>query len=413
MFEPLYVHMLEKTLPRTSFPAFLADVTSISIKTWETGGPKRAAAKERAAKEIDAYFTNQLRSKGVSDADIATWRAQFMSPTDQAPSYLSQIVRTFSVNQEHPPETLALAGRMDELAHALWKANVNGDFEGCKQTLLNSPFLDKTYFADTERELCTEAVPHAFQEAERATVWDDLDQSIKAAGANMLLSLLACWDLEFCQRYFSAMAPFPLFEVLMLRTSCDLSDNPTLGRDTVYRPIRNLIDLIAILADWARNRSPKGSRTVPLQDVAARLQLSDPQIPEHKLWNWRRGRDVFYLADLDVIWQRLLGVDDNDRTHRVNPPPPLPLFAAATIWTQLQLHADPALRTGELLFIQPWYLWWWDFHHNRLAAKGVAWGDRPWPEGITCQSSWPGARSPDSNLSSQSSGRSSKSRDSQ
>ncbi len=413
MFELLFIRVIEWTVMGRSAQAFLAEATSISRKTWDAGGPKRPAVKARAAREVKEFGIQYLRDKGMCEADIEAWLSRFPETTDEEPYYLSTLIRMFPMGQESPAKTLALATRMDELAHALGKANRNGDFDACKHALLDSPLLERTYFADAERELGIEGAPLALRQAHMATDWDELNSSIKAVTINLLFSLMASWDLEFCQSYFPTMKPFPLFESVMLSTTHDLQENTKFGRDTLHRPIRNLLDLMATLGDFIRHHETKLPRKIKVETMATWLEMGDPQISAQKLWNWRRGRDAFLLEDLDVVWRRFAGVYDDEIRNRAIPAPPIPLFAAAQIWEHLQLQIDRKQRTGRLFIIQPWYLWWWEHHRACLAAKGTTWGNRPWPACIRNQSSWSGARSPDSSLSSQSSGRSSKSRDSQ
>jgi len=413
MFEPFFIHVIERTVTGRPVQAFLAEATSISRKTWDGGGPKRPAVKARAAKEAKEFGIQYLRDKGMSEAEIGAWLSRFPETTDEEPYSLSTLIRMFPMGQEPPAETLALAIRMDELAHVLWKANRNGNFNDCKNTLLNSHFLESNYFADTERELGIEDAPFALRQAHMATDWDELNNSIKAVSINLIFSLMASWDLEFCQSYFPTMKPFPLFESVMLSTKHDLRENKKFGRDTLHRPIRNLLNLMATLGDFVRHHETKLPRTIKVETMATWLEMGDPQIPAQKLWNWRRGRDAFLLEDLDVVWRRFTGAYDNEIRKMELPAPPIPLFAAAQIWEHLQFQIDRKQESRRLVIIQPSYLWWWEYHHARLAAKGVTWGNRPWPECIRNQSSWSGARLSDSTLSSQSSGRSSKSRDPQ
>lgn len=402
MFEMLFIRIMEWTFTGKPFQAFLAEATSISRKTWDAGGPKRSAAQERAAEEMRKFSTQRLRNKGISEADIAAWRARFPETTDEAPYVLSTLVLGFSISWEPPPETLALAISMDELAHVLWSANCNGDFGACKDALLNSPLLAKNYFADTERELGIDGTPLALQKAHQAADWNELNASISVVTANLLFSLLACWDLEFCRTYFPKLRPFPLFESVMLQPTHDLRENQKRGRDTLHRPTRNLLDLLAIFGDFIRNHETKPPREVRVKTMAAWLEIGDPQIPAQKLWNWRCGRDAFLLADLEVVWQRFAGVYDDEIGNRSIPLPPVPLFVAARIWEHFLYQIDHKQKTEKFFVLQPWYLWWWEYHRARLATRGVTWGDRPWPACIRNQSSWPGARSPDSTRSSQS-----------
>lgn len=398
MFEMLYIHVMEWTVIGKPVQAFLAENSSISRKTWDAGGPKRPAAKARAAKEVRKSGGRRLRDRGMSEADIEGWLTKFPETTDEEPFCLSTLVRLFSISQEPPPNTLALATRMDELAHALWKAKRNRDFGACKHALLDSLPLDRNHFADTERELGVDDAPLALHQAQIATDWGELDASIKTVAANMLFSLMACWDVEYCRIYFPNMKPFPLFEIVMLRSAHDLQENPKLGRDTLHLPTRNLLDLMAMMGSWLRNSGTKPLQEVRVKEMETWLELGDPQIPAQKLWNWRSGRDAFVLEDLEVVWRRFSGAYDDKKIEI--PPPPLPLFFAARIWQHLQIQIDSKQGQKTLVFVEPWYLWWWEYHRTRLAANGVTWGDHPWPACIRNQSSWSGAKSSDLSLSS-------------
>ena len=413
LFETLYCRVLEWTVLGEPVQALLARETTVCRKTWDAGGPKRPSLKAKALVDISKASFQRMRDKGSSEEEIKTWLARFPETTEDEPYFLSMIIRLFSLSDEPPPETIALANKMDELAHAIWKAGHSRDIATYKDLLLNTPLLDKCYFADTERELRVDDVPLAYRQAQIANDWAELSASSQAVMVNMLLSFLASWDLEFCRDYAPAMKPFPLYEILMLQTTHDLESNPKLPsrRDLFRFPTRKLIDLMAMMGEYIRNHGGKTLKKIPVKDMEAWLELGEPQIPAQKLWNWRRGRDAFLLEDLAVVWRRFAGArDDNEKNI---PPPPIPLFVVASIWQHVQFQDNKKAGRKTLLFIQPWYLWWWEHHRDRLMAKGITWGNRPWPACIINQTSWSGVKTSDSNLSSQSSGRSSKSRDSQ
>lgn len=413
MFQMLFIRIVEWAALGKPAQAFLAEATSISRKTWDAGGPKRPGAKARATREAQEHGIQHLRRKGMSEGEIEAWLSRFPETTEGEPYFLSTLIRMLSLSHDPPAETLALATRMDEMAHEVEREKRKGDFSAYKQALLNGAPLDQNYFADTERELGIGGIPLALRQAQEATDWDELDNAVRAVTANSLFSLMACWDLECLRQYSPLMTPFPLFESVMLRRTHDLQENPKLGRDAIHRPTRILLDLLAMMGDWVRNHQTKPLRKVRVQQMAIWLESGDPQIPAQKLWNWRRGRDNFVLDDLDVVWRRFTGAYDDEARIRQIPPPPLPLFVAARIWEHMLIHTDRKTGSGRFFFIQPWYLWWWEHHLAQLTAKGITWGDRPWPAPIRNQSSWSGAKSPDSSRSSQSPGRSSKSLDSQ
>lgn len=413
MFETFFICVMEWTITGKPVQAWLADATSISRKTWDAGGPIRATAKARAAKEIQEHCIQRLREKGMSETEAEAWLLSFPDATDEAPYCLSRLIRMFALSDEPPPETLALATRMDELAHELGNSKSNGNFAAYKQALLNAPLVDRNYFADTERELGIDGIPRALRQAQMADNWEGLENSIQIVTVNLLVSLMACWDLEFCRTYSPLMKPFPFFETVMLRLVNDQYENPKLGRDGIHRPTKVLLDLLAMMGDWIRHHGTKPLRKIQVREMAIWLETGNPQIPAQKLWNWRRGRDAFLIDDLEVVWRRFTGAYDDEARNRTIPPSPLPLFVAAQVWEHMLVEIDRKKRAEKFFVMQPWYLWWWEYHRARLAAKGITWGDHPWPACVRNQSSWSGARLPDSSRSSQSSGRSSKSRDSQ
>ena len=100
IFETLFIRIVERTVTGKPVQAFLAETTSISRKTWDAGGPKRPAAKARAAKEAREFGIQHLRDKGMSEVDIEVWRSRFPETTDDEPYCLSTLVRMFSISQE-------------------------------------------------------------------------------------------------------------------------------------------------------------------------------------------------------------------------------------------------------------------------------------------------------------------------
>lgn len=388
MFELLFIRICEWTITGKPIQAFLAKATSISRKTWDAGGPKRAAARARANAEAKEFGRQFLRRQGVSEAGIARVEARLPETTDTEPYWLSSLVRQYTVVLEAVPETLELARQMDEFAHELWQAKCSGDFAECKRRLLESPFLERNYFADTERELINTDLPRARRQVQEAGDFEELQQALGFITFNQLLSLLACWDLEFCRSYFPSLRAFPLFETLMFKLPHDFLENPKFGRNVFSYPLRKLIDLLAIFGDAIRHNFSQKPRKVKVKTMVTWLEMGDPQIPSQKLWNWRSGRDAFLMNDLELVWRRFTGGYDGNSPLEHIPPPPIPLFLAACIWQHLLLKFDQNNRLRRFSCIQPWYLWWWEYHRTRLAAKGVTWGDRPWPKCISDQSSW-------------------------
>lgn len=411
MFSPLFIRIMEKTVTGMPVQTMLAEMTGISRKTWVAGGPKRSAAKERAARQIEIAGRQKLRDNGLSDEEIEEWLSRFPMTTDEEPYSLSALIKTFSPSLEDFPETLELAKDLDKLAHALSGAKRHDDIAAYKGILLNEPLLEKSYFANSDQELGMEGTPVALVSIQQASTWEELDHPSKIVTAQALFSLLACWDLEFCRSYMPSMQAFPVFETVMLHTEHEIQEKQKVSRDMFHRPTRNLLEFLATIGDWVRNCGKKKPRKVTVKQMEAWLELGEPQITRQKLWNWRTGRDAFLAEDFALVWRRFTGAgDDKDEKPFI---PPAPLFAASQMWEVLLVQLDIKKKPKTLLLSQPWYLWWWEHHRARLQAKGVTWGNQPWPACIRNQSSWSGAKSPDSSLSSQSSGRSSKSLDSQ
>lgn len=55
MLQPLFTRVIEWAVTGKPVQAFLAEATSISRKTWDTGGPKRPEVKAKAATEVQEF----------------------------------------------------------------------------------------------------------------------------------------------------------------------------------------------------------------------------------------------------------------------------------------------------------------------------------------------------------------------
>lgn len=405
IFTNFLILLMERAVTGKSMPAMLEEMTGISRKTWSDGGPKRPKARVRAAETLEIKLRQKFRDQGWSDEEREAWLSRCPVATDEKPYSLSTIIAIFSPSLETLPETWKLATTLDELAHALFRAKQDDDIAAYKSILLNDPLLVTHYFVGCDSEFDAEGTPAALASVQLATTWDELDRPTKTVAAQALFSLLACWDLEFCRSYIPPMQAFPLFETVMLHTEHEIQGKQ---RDMFHRPTRNLLEFLATMGDWVRNCGKKKPRKVKVQQMETWLELGEPQITRQKLWNWRTGRDAFLFEDFALVWQRFTGRGEDKRIVI-----PAPLFAASHVWEILLIELDNKRKPKTFLLVESWYLWWWEHHHARLQARGVTWGNHPWPACIRNQSSWSGAKSPDSSLSSQSSGRSSKSLDSQ
>ena len=238
---------------------------------------------------------------------------------------------------------------------------------------------------------------------------EELDRLGNKAAEAVILLIVASWDVAFCSAYFPGMEAYPLFELMMPRLAPSVEIEPGTGkfmrgglqpRQGIFeKSMFRLLDCIAVLCFYRRHR--RFPDAVPsVRDMAAWFVVD-----EGKIVSWRDETTRFTERDLVAIWgEALSGTPSGER-----PQPPIPLLAAAHLWSPLLVREKG--KPVSWIFGFEAYEGAWRAMHSYLLAKGLTFGTTPWPTCLTFQSS--GSSSPDSWRSSQSSGRSSQPRDSQ
>lgn len=317
----------------------------------------------RARQRNEEYIRDQLKQSGFSEDEIMDWIRQHPRGLVAGVVYRAQIPGKSAF-----PSTLAFARRIDELDLVRFSAIEKDDFPCAKAALLNADWLDSRYFAQDHIE-STDTNPPLLLQAQAASTWTDLEKPAAAVAGNLLLSLLAQWDIEMRAQYCPSMENTPVFSLLLPLAGIDrIHANPR-GRDLFRFPVSRLIDLLYAMhhrrnyLSWPDNR-PALCELVPAFNES-----------ETNLINWRDGTKHLGLQNFVQLWHALFGPPEGSNLSLNKS-----LYVAAALFQLHFVRIDTAKRGKQVLLLDDEYRYWWDQHlHRAKQAMADADSGIPWP----------------------------------
>jgi hypothetical protein len=412
MFNLFSVYILERLQGR-KLPAILGELSGTTERTWRNrlkdGWSPKPEELETLNERTAALTAQQMNAKGGWSEEEAQ-EIIARSPSRQAGVGLptADLIYWYSPNHgEDYAESIAIARQFDLYCHALFDAWKVSEVDGARQVLLESSAWLRTFCpAGIDMSDADELEQRFHNATDLETLLDDA----KHLADQLIFHVLSCWDVEFCARYFVGLVePYPLFELVMPRLAPSIEVEQGTGRflrdgqpprqKVFEKSISRLVDFLAVLISWSKYRRFPDS--VPLiRDMAAWFKEDEARIV-----SWRDETTRFTASNLAHIWMAATGPDQQGNYPGI----PSPMFVAAQLWSPMLVHEDGKLTHWFICFDN--YELWWTRNLNRLTAKGLKFGDIPWPKCLTDQPV--GNRSPESWRSTQSSGRSSHPLDSQ
>lgn len=411
MFNLFTVTLLER-LHGQKLAALFADETGVSERTWRNrfanGWIPSADETQGSLESGKNHFIRLLRKAGWSDDEIKviidrnpSWKNGIWLPT------ANLIFFSSPKYAEGYEETLSVAVQFDHLCHAISDAFRAGDVPQAQASLIAASRWLRGY---CPKNLDVSEIDELDCKIKGATDLVELRSYGKKLGDDMIYHVLSCWDLNFCSRFFNGkLQAFPLFELVMPRLAPGVEIEPgTLrflrnGKPPKARifekSISRLFDFLAVLIYWNKFRQPP-TNLPSVVEMAAWFNES-----ERRIVNWRDETTRFTYRNLSEIFYAATSVDENGNASSI----PSPMLVAALLWSPLLVREDGRIKTWYLCFDA--YETWWKRNLPRLTDKGLKFGEIPLPSYLTYQSE--GSRSPELWRSSQSSGLSSQSRDSQ
>lgn len=383
LFAPIFHEIYGKALP-----AALEEITGITAKTWRSPeGPKRPSTIEKGLEHMSEWMVRTLQEKGgYSPIEAAAMAALRRSQLSKG-GYLTALVCGFHQPERFVwPVTEALALRLDAQALQLTELRKANDFDGFRQTILESWGGNEANSWSSELE----EFASALKSATNAKIWSDLVGITAFWGIHATYRFLACWDVEFQSVYLTdtqsgrGLAPQPVFLLVApsLRPGIKARPDATYSsRGLFHLPLRRLLNLSFCLAHYHKERKWPPKRRVTRTFVAAAGGpiLQGEEATEQPLAKIYKGSRKLTAHEFSDVWVSMCGKNEDG----ISPMPPWPCYVAAQMWTRLFIvKSSDSNRPGAVsLTVQDpnIYHYWWDHYYQEAKAKSTHFGNISWP----------------------------------
>ena len=355
-----------------ALPNLYSEFTGLSERTFRTPGSLSTNSAKKAEAYARDFVRQQLDKNGWTAAEIDAWLAQHPGKglySDLIYGHQIDGLKAF-------PHTLELACVIDTLSSCLIEAWKSDDLSGFKKALLHSQFSAAAYLFLSREEAAQASSPVMLERLSTAKAWTEIDEPLRTLTVNVLYSLLARLDVEFCAQYFSKFEPRSCFAMVLPRLDPN-AGNASEGKISKRRgmfvyPVRRLIDLMACMGEFARDH--RWPRLIPeLKQI-----VRDTKEVDRNLVNWRDGTKRFTRRDFMRLWQALCP-PRNDSRGPIHAPVPWPLFVATVLWQYYLVSVSATSKEKSIMLVEDDYLPWWRRHHEDLKTKGCTFGTSPWP----------------------------------
>ncbi|NML26737.1 hypothetical protein [Zoogloea dura] len=413
MFNQFSTQILER-LHGKKLPVVFQETTGVSERTWrnriKNGWNPGSEELEKLTGQMAVCATEIIKAKG-GWTENEVQDIFFRSPSRRAGIGLptADLIFWFSPGfGKGYLESIAVASQFDLYCSAFSDAVKACDTNAARKVLLDClEWLMSFCASDAEED---EDVQELREKLLAAEGLGGLLESAKPLVDQLLFLILSVWDVEFCSHYTGGkIEPFPLFKLVMpcLSPTIELEsgsnrflrDGKPPKRGVFEKSTARLLDFLAVLSCWRRNRVPP-DKLPAVKEMAAWFK-EDPG----RITSWRDETTLFTYSHFLSVWQSACVPDKRGRC----PEAPAPMLVVAHLLSPLLVREKG--KVTQWIVCGDGYERWWKRILDRLTAKGLKFGSTPWPKCLTDQSV--GNRLLESWLSSQSSGRSSQPLDSQ
>lgn len=330
-------------------PVIVANLSGVSERTF-----RKTSLSDKTIKKVEEGAKSNIRNKLVEsewpEQEIDEFIMNYPRSLYAGLIYGCQVPG--KVNFAH---TIEFASRFDDISSDLFEVREQNDLEEFKRILLTSEVLDRRYYVFADDEWSSSVDPEALSKIKSAQDWTDIDKPFKVLTSNVLFSLMAHWDIEFCHQYFQALESKPLFSLVLPKLDPAAGD---LNKSTISKrrgmfwfPVKRLIDLMACLGHY--NHGKSWPDYVPkISDI---VRMTSER--ERELVNWRDGTKRFMANDFYRTWKKFCP----DMIA------PEPLFIAATMWQIYLIEVSATKKSKAMFLFDDRYQGWWEAHFTKLA----------------------------------------------
>ena len=362
---------------------FLSDVTGISAKTWANGGPKKENKRNLIASRVKKYSFENFLKAGYSKDEANAILNEAVTRKNGVHGVYSDIVDLGSGFGVSPyPKTMLIANRLDR-ACDMWSSIPQLDISGYVKVLLSNEHLNNGW---NEWQLEPQISEARLALLSGHFEIKHINNLLIYISWREFMSLLACWDVEFCRVYFGSakkrMMPLPLFEYLMPRVrDADqwIGKQSGVPRDWHSLPFRRLLDFLSAVM-WFHQHG-KWPEKIPNRTSQDRYFNSEGNpIDIAKI---RNGRGKLNIKQFSFLFRNGLWNTGKFEISELDVLPPFPLFFAATIWDRFFVQLKDERVTTLFYENESCYRKLWQYHYDQSEKPGPDDRIEPWPECIT------------------------------
>lgn len=381
---------------------FLAELFGLSTSRFRRG--KALDLRESTLQKAQALNEKRTRERvlknGGSEEEVAEFfRSAPSAKANQPRPYADFIYALEIAGSVKLPLTITFAEEIDCLANSILLAYQANDLDSFKQAIAGCTWGDGVPqpIADQEED------ERRFEALNAATNWEEAFAQLKGFADTVFICLLAALDAEHCSTFFGHFQPRPLFLLVAPKLNPAFDPNAldkAPRRNLVYRPTRRLLELSHALIFWARHKR------WPAKPVGRKALSEALGLDDRSVGNLFDGTRNLNATLFNSLWNCM-----SKSVVKAEPiAVPLPLVLAAICWQNrlITLHPNQKLKSVIVLNSAN-YTCYWTWHRQRWASQ-LRQGTEGWPIWLDDQ---PSVSPPSEARSSQSTGRSSSSRECQ
>lgn len=363
---------------------FLPDVTGFSDKTWAAGGPKKEKNRTLVEQRAKRFALSKLVKVGYSEDEAIAIQSGASLRTNGVQGIYSTIVDMGSGFGVLPyPKTMLFANRLDRACDT-WAALPKHDIAGYADILLANEQINDGWDEWQSEPSVIEAKEALL--AGRIEIKHINNLCIYISWREFM-SLLACWDVEFCLECFGTsnqrMVPLPLFEYFMPRLRVppdqwiELHERPP--RDWHSLPFRRLLDFLSAVM-WLYQHGQWPNKIPNRKDQERYFSSEDNPINMAKV---RNGRSKLTVEQFSLLFRNGLWNTGKFASNKLDVLPPFPLYFAAAMWDRFFVRVQDERVTTLFYENEGWYRRLWKYHYDQSEKPGPNVRIEPWPECIT------------------------------
>lgn len=215
------------------------------------------------------------------------------------------------------------------------------------------------WLINSESKVCISGI-------EESDNWDELRFFFYCLTRLATVSLFSLWDIEFCSQYFSRYEQRPIFSLVLPRENPKFSGKIEKRRDSVWLPVRRLIDILACIFEYLQNNN------WPNKIPSVKEYSKNVGMGEAKIKKWRNGDHYFTQRDFFYLW-----VEAFKKNNKYPYKAPTPLFVATIFWVIYFVNKEDK-RTNPT-GIEKSYFDYFEWHKNKYEIAPSSSKKKQWP----------------------------------